>query len=117
MYISEKYSFDINKFNSFLRVKIDKIIENDFIIGNGSDYSIGDYYLSIQFSVDKEGIAEDFVLLTGWGQKFFSSIKSTIKMFTKFNPNAKTMFFHLKLHIPGGNIYQYNFKFSNNRSF
>lgn len=117
MYSSKKYSFDIQRFNSDLRVKIDKVIEDDFRSGKTNDYSIGDNYLTIQFSVNKEGKAENFTILTGWGQPFFNSISSSIRTQTTFPSSTKTMFFHLKLHFSGGFTYQYNFQFSKNRTF
>ncbi len=110
----EKYGFNFQKFNSDLRTRIDRVIENDFRTGNTQDYIIGDNSLTMQFSGNKEGKAENFVLLTGWGQHFFDAIATSIRMQTKFPSFPETMYFHLKLHYPGGFTYQYSFYFSGN---
>jgi antitoxin component YwqK of YwqJK toxin-antitoxin module len=117
LYSSKKYAFDIQRFNSDLRLKIDRVLENDFRTGRASDYTIGNNYLTIQFSVNKEGKAENFKQLTPWGQQFFNSISSGISSQARFPEGTKTMFFHLKLYFPGGNSYRYSFQFSRNSSF
>jgi antitoxin component YwqK of YwqJK toxin-antitoxin module len=117
MYSRPKYNFDIQKFNADLRLEIDRVIESDFRTGNTEQYQIGDNYLTIQFSINKEGRPEDLRLLSGWGQQFFHAISSSIKMRTKFPPNAKTMYFQLKLNFPGGASYQYRFRFSTESTF
>jgi hypothetical protein len=116
-YVSKPYSFDVQRFNSDLRIKIDKVIEQDFKTGKSGDYLIGDNYLTIQFSVNNDGKPVDFVMLSGWGQQFYNTILSSIKMQTRFPANVKDMFFHLKLHFPGGFTYQYSFQFSKNSTY
>ena len=116
-YTTQKYTFNIQGFKADVSPKIDRIIEDDFKNRRSDEYLIGDNYLTIQFSVDDQGKAYDFALLSAWGNQFFSAITSSIKRQTSFPPNVKTMFFHLKLHFPGGFTYRYNFQFSRNKSF
>jgi hypothetical protein len=116
-YSPNDYSFDMQKFGSDLRLKIDKIVENDFRFGRGNDYTIGDNYLTIQFSVNEEGNPENFKLVTSWGQQFFNSISSSISMRTKFQSTKQLMFFHLKLHFSVGRIYESTFRFSKDKTF
>jgi antitoxin component YwqK of YwqJK toxin-antitoxin module len=116
-YSPKMYSFDLQKLNSELREKIDRIISEDFSLGRSANYSIGDNYLTIQFSVNNDGRAENFRLMSGWGQQFFNTITTSIRMQTKFPASTKTMFFHLKLHFTGGVTYGYNFQFSKDSTF
>ncbi len=112
-YSSNNYSsFNLHQFRSELRVAIDRIIENDFRTGKAQEYSIGDNYLTIQFSVNKEGKAERFAVLTGWGHQFMSAIAHLIRTQAKSLIPSETHFFHLKLNFPGGFVYRYSFHFS-----
>jgi len=112
----KNFSFDMANFSSELRPKIAEVIENDIINGNTQDYSIGDFYVTVQFSTNKDGKAENFGLISG-GQQFFNSITTTIKMHARFLPLQDAMFFHLKLNFGEGFYYQYTIKFSKNSTF
>jgi hypothetical protein len=114
---TQKRNFDIAKLRSDLRSKIGRIVEYDLKNERTNDYVIGDNYMSIQFSTDEKGQAKDFLLLTSWGEQFFNPISSSIKSQVKFPPSIKILFFHLKLHFPGGYSYQSTFRFSDSRSF
>lgn len=114
-YPPKNYAFNLANFNSDLREKIDRVIENDIRTERTEDYSIGDHDLTIQFTVNAQGKTEDFRLLSPWGQQFFRTISDSIKSQTTFPSGSKTMFFHLKLTIPGGLTYLYNFQFSKDR--
>ncbi len=114
--VSEKRSSNFHGFKSDLKAKIDNVVDGDFGRGNTGDYSIGDHKLTIQFSVNGDGRAENFILLTGWGQKFFNAISSSLYRHITF-PNAeKIMFFHLTMHFAGGPTYSYSFEFSKERT-
>jgi antitoxin component YwqK of YwqJK toxin-antitoxin module len=107
-----KNSFNFQQFNSELRVKVDWIIENDFRTGRADYYQIGENVLTIKFKINEEGKPDEFFQISSWGRQFYHSIKTLIKMLTKFPPYLEEMYFHLKLDFPGGNFYQYNFQFS-----
>jgi antitoxin component YwqK of YwqJK toxin-antitoxin module len=112
-YVSfKKYSFDMQKFKSDLGTRIDQVIENDFRKRDTKDYVIGDQYITVGFSVGKDGKPNNFSLVSTWGQQYFQAITTSIGLFATFPPYQKTMYFHLKLHLPGGVTYQYNFRFS-----
>ena len=116
-YAPRKYSFNLAKFNSELREKIDGVVENDIRSGKTEDYSVGEHELTIQFTVNSMGKSEDFRLLSPFGQQFFRVISEAIKSQTTFTSGTRTMFFHLKLTFPGGLTYQYNFRFSKDKLF
>jgi hypothetical protein len=109
-----KNSFNLQQFNSELRVKVDRIIENDFRTGRADYYQIGENVLTIKFKINEEGEPDEFFQISPWGRQFYHSIITLIKMLTKFPPYLKEMYFHLKLDFPGGNSYRYNFQFSKN---
>lgn len=116
--IINKYkSFDTQIFSSDLKSKIEDVIKNDFRNGKTEDYSEGDHYLTIQFEINKEGIAENFSITTYWGKQFISPISNSIRMHTRFQQYPKIMFFHLKMHFNAGFIYNYYFHFSKDITF
>ncbi|HEX8040694.1 MAG TPA: hypothetical protein VF490_16165, partial [Chryseosolibacter sp.] len=91
-------------------------VENDFRTRNVDFYTIGDNYLVIQFSVNEEGKAVHFDLVSPWGNQFYFAITTAIQNQAIFPKVARTMYFHLKLHFPGGSMYQYSFAFSDSRA-
>jgi antitoxin component YwqK of YwqJK toxin-antitoxin module len=114
-YAQNDYKFDINKFRSDLRVKIDRLLEQDVRMDRIKDYASGDNNMTIQFKIDENGKAGDFMLLSGFGHQFLQTISSSIRSQTTFDSRIKTMYFHLRLSLVGGTGYQYWFTFSQER--
>lgn len=111
-----EYKFDMNRFRSELRPKIDKQVESDFKTGKSRDYSTNNL-ITIQFSINDKGKPHNFKLLSGFGYEFYTALISTIRAHAKFPPGTEDLYFHLNLHFPGGSTYQYDFAFSRERRF
>jgi hypothetical protein len=94
--------------------KIDALIEKDIQKRETARYTFGDNFVTIQFAVNKKGKAEDITLVSGWGEHFFETIKSSIRR-AKFSTKNETMYFRMRLSYAGGRKYRYTFKFSKNK--
>jgi antitoxin component YwqK of YwqJK toxin-antitoxin module len=94
--------------------KIDVLIERDIQKRETGRYVFGDNFVTVQFSVNKKGKAEDITLASEWGDHFFETIKSSIKR-AKFSTKNETMYFRMRLSYAGGRKYRYTFKFSKHK--
>jgi hypothetical protein len=107
---------DLNNFNSEVRRKIDKVLEEDMRAKNTEDYFPGDQFLTIRFSIDENGKGFDFRHVNAWGRQYYQVIASTIRSYVKFPAARKEYYFHFKLSISGGGLYRYNYNFTTNMS-
>lgn len=108
-----QFKFDMKNFDSDLRNDINRAIENDIRTRNTAEYREGDNEISVQFKVNNDGKAEDFIVKTGIGRNITDLIQSAIRR-QVFPVNSGTLFFRLNLHFIQGGQYRYSFRFSRN---
>lgn len=110
-----RYLFDVQRFYSDLRERLDDVIAEEVSKRKEDDIRMGDYDLTVRFQVGSSGKPEDIKLLTGsWGYPHFNAIRSVLTNRAKFPPSMGTMYFHLRLSFPGGTRFSYKLGFSNN---
>lgn len=114
----EQYNFDWDRFSGNLKEKIKTIVEDDVRTGRYQrQYQLGDNYLTIKFSTDKEGKPINFTQLTSWGAQFYFAFTSAIKMQTRFQPNTKEVYFHFKFSFRDGFLYSTAYGFSGSPNY
>jgi hypothetical protein len=99
-------------FSTHLRKRIDEIIQETLLTGDTTMYPVGEKTLSVQFDVNAIGKAENFVLLSLWGEQFLKVIESNIKGRVKFFLNYKTLYFRLSVQVNKDRTYKFKFRFS-----
>ncbi len=110
-YFFNRYPSDLRTFSFDLRQKMNYIINTDLRSNRKSYYTIGDNFMTLQFSVDDNGKPYDIKLLSDWGENFLKVAENSLHK-TVFSTRSKTMYFHLKVSYAGGYVYKYNFTFS-----
>ena len=106
---TESYSFDMDKFRSFTKDKINRVIDEDS--RNGIQYPYGESILIIGFSTNEKGEPEKFTKTTGWGLQFFDPLSEVISRFSKFFPGSK-VYFHFHLNVSNSNTVGFRYYFS-----
>lgn len=106
-----KRTFNARRFQSYLREAVGRSISSD-IRNNPQDYGGGNYYLTIRFSVDKEGKPDNFAHISTWGSALISEVKSCLSAHAQFPVSQKEVYFHLKFTFSGNALYTYRYAFS-----
>jgi antitoxin component YwqK of YwqJK toxin-antitoxin module len=111
-----KFKFNMNRFSSELRSRVDKLIKDDFKGGGNSNYQTINL-VTIHFLINEEGKPYNYRLLSRFGDRFYATIISEIREHAVFSPDTKEMYFHLSLNFAGEFTYKYGFLFSKDREY
>jgi hypothetical protein len=103
--------FDASRFRSYLSEAVKRSINQDIRI-NSQSYGNGDYYVTIRFSVNKEGKAEKHDLISSWGSQIFFEVKNCLSTHAAFPGSQKETYFHMKFTFSGNAMYTYRYAFS-----
>lgn len=117
LYKKQKELFNINSLKYDIGERISKVIQSDIRQGNIYSYDKGDHYFSLQFKINEKGIPDELVQISGWGQQFASTLKTSLVSHTKFAPISGLMYFHLKIHFNDSYTYGFSFSISGNRNY
>ncbi|MDI3318150.1 toxin-antitoxin system YwqK family antitoxin [Pinibacter soli] len=107
-----QFKFDYGKFQADMRSRLNKSIDKFLSGADNLEGAQTTKYLTVEFTVNKSGKAEDFKMNGFWGNELFYDIKECIQLNTSFPPDIGKMYFHLKVDYSGGNQFSYGFSLS-----
>lgn len=107
-----QYSFDYNKFYMNMRTKLNSSIPRYLNLADRNEGSEIIKFLTIEFTVNSSGKADDFKNNSFWGNEIFFDIKECIRANTAFSPSMGKLYFHLKLDFSERGSFIYNFYLS-----
>lgn len=111
-YAIRQQNFDANRFRSYLSDAVGKAIEHDIRMNTPQGYTNGDYFLTIRFSIDKEGKPEDLTQISPWGSQLFFEVRNCLSLHASFPHGQKEVYFHMKFTFSGNALYTYRYAFS-----
>ena len=74
--------------------------------------------MTVQFTVDEKGNAQDILMTTTWGDQFLREITRSLKSAEELPPTNTPLYIHMKVDIaPNRSSYEYHIKITEEKFF
>lgn len=113
-----KSDFNSFKFFSLMKARIADVIKTDFRENRSGNYSIGENYMTVQFTVDEKGNAQNILMATTWGDQFLRVITTSLKSAEELPPSITPLYIHMKVNIAENwSSYDYHIKITEEKFY